>query len=241
MSNEIQKAEEATHDFTQEDLQRIEAFKEGGMLGLANITEVDITRMMDHYLSGMSYREISQILKKDRTVILFLSQKLDWFSMRKTYMQELQLTVRDRVLDAKLQSQEFLLHLGYALQRKIAKSVDRFLRTDSDEDAKLINPKEIEKYLKVVDSLHRLNGEMKPGFGDRPMVGLNAGEGMTIKKVGENEIQITPGTPNKGQVSSRLKQFADMKRNLEKEQNDAKLDDINNETDVEGDTDEIDE
>lgn len=228
MSNDIAKNQAATHDFTQEDLERIEKFKEGGCLGLAKLTDVDITRMMDHYLNGKSYREISKTLRIDRTTILYLSQKLNWFGMRKAYIEELGLTIRDRVLEAKLRSQEFLLGISFMLERKIGRTVEQYLRTESESDAVKINLKEVDKYLKIVDGIHRLQANLNPVDGTpQPLVGVNPGAGVNIRKIGENEIEITPSDPaNSGAVKSRLRKWADLKRDAENQEISKKRDDI---------------
>ena len=231
MSNDVLKPDEKpTHDFTMADLQKIQEFEDGGLLGLATTTDVDMARIMDHYLNGMSYREISQTTRIHKTTILYLSKRLNWFAMRREYLEDLALTLRDQVLESKLHSQKFLLRLGYMFERKIGKNVDKFLRSDSADDANKIDLKEIDKYLKVIESIHRLNGTLNSDSG-RPLVGVNPGEGMTITKVGDNEIQITPtNAANSGAVKSRLKEFADMKRNLEKEEIKPKRHDINKES-----------
>ena len=231
MSKDVSKtAEKPTHDFTNDDLSKIQAFEDGGMLGLAKITEIDMTRMMDHYLNGMSYREISKLLRIHKTTILYLSKKLSWFDMRTAYIEELGLTLRDQVLEAKLHSQKFLLNLGYMFERKIGRTVDQYLRSDKVEDGNKIDLKEIDKYLKVVESLQRLSGNLNTES-NRPLIGVNPGEGMTITKTGDNEIQITPSnTANTGAVKSRLREFADMKRNFEKASVNQKSADINKES-----------
>jgi hypothetical protein len=226
MANEIAKPEEnPTHDFTLEDLEKIEKFKNGGMLQLANVTENDIKRMMDMYLSGRTYRQISRIMSSDKSMIMYLSQKLDWYGMRKTYIEELGLILRDKVPESKLQSQEFLLKLQSTFERKIGRKMDRYLRTDDESVANAIDLKEIDKYLKIVETINRLNSDKS--FGERPMVGLNPGEGMTIQKIGENRIEITPTSG----IQTRLKEFADLKRKATQKQSS----DISKEQTTEGD------
>jgi antitoxin component of MazEF toxin-antitoxin module len=45
--------------------------------------------------------------------------------------------------------------------------------------------------MKSVDLLDRISSEKIP-TNSRPTVGLNLGDGVTVKKVGENEVTITP-------------------------------------------------
>jgi uncharacterized protein YnzC (UPF0291/DUF896 family) len=200
-----------TADFTMKDLELIEKFKENGMLGLHTLTEVDAERMMGLYMDGKSYRQIAQVTKKNKSIILFLAHKFKWFELRKEYLDELQATLKEKIVESKLQSQEFLLELVLAYQKKVSKNVHQYLRTDNAEFADQIDPKDINTVLKVMELLHKLSAE---NLGEKPpLVGLSGmGEGMTITKTGANSVEITPKSP----FSNKLKQFAEMKREQER-------------------------
>jgi len=201
-------------DFTMKDLEAIEKFKEDGMLGLHTLVETDVERMMGLYMDGKTYRQIAQVTKKNKTVILFLANKFKWFELRKEYLDELQATLKDKVLESKLQSQEFLLELVLAYQKKISKNIHQYLRTDDEKFADNVDNRDIATILKIMELLHKLNVENAGSVNkDAALVGLNGlGEGMTITKVGNNSVEITPKSP----FSSKLKQFADMKREQER-------------------------
>lgn len=202
-------------DFTMKDLEAIQKFKDDGMLGLHTITDVDVERCMSLYLDGKSYRQVAQVLKINKTVIMFLAHKFKWFELRQDYLAELGATLKDKIVESKLQSQEFLLELILAYQKKISKNIHQYLRTDNEAFADKIDPKDIGTILKVMELLHKINQENIGTPGDKSLVGLNGlGEGMTITKVGKDSIEITPKGPSA--YSSKLKQFADLKREQEK-------------------------
>ncbi len=201
-------------DFTMKDLQAIEKFKENGMLGLHTLKDTDCERCMGLYMDGKSYRQIAQVTKINKSVILFLAHKFSWFELRRDYLEELQATLKDKVMESKLQSQEFLLELVLAYQKKVSRNIHQYLRTDNEEFADRIDPKDISTVLKVMELLHKLSNENLGMPNDKALVGLNGlGEGMTITKTGANSVEITPKTP----FSSKLKAFADLKREQEKE------------------------
>jgi hypothetical protein len=203
------------HDFTVKDLESIEKFKEKGMIGLASLQDTDIHRMMQLYLDGKNYRQIATLLQKDKTTILFLSQKLDWPTMRKEYLEELIATLKDKVVESKLHDQEFLLHLSLAYRKKIGKNIDKYLKTDNAEFADKIDGKDISTYLKIADMLHNLSLSDLGNPKEKSLVSLNGmGEGVTITKTGANSVEITPKGPSA--VSNKLKMFADLKREQEK-------------------------
>lgn len=200
------------NDLTIKDLEDIEKFKEDGMIGLAQFTDVDIERCMGLYLDGKSYRQIAQVTRKNRTTIMFLGHKFKWFELRDNYLEELRATMPTKVIESKLQSQEFLLHLTLAYQKKIGKNIDQYLRTDDEKMVDKIDSKDLSTLLKVIEMTHKLNSE-NLGSSDKPLVGLNGmGEGVTITKTGENSVEITPKSP----VANRIKQMADFKREQER-------------------------
>lgn len=203
-------------DFTMKDLETIEKFKEDGMLGLHTLVDTDVERMMGLYLDGKTYRQISNVTKKNKAVVLFLAHKFKWFELRKDYLEELHATLPNKVLESKLQSQEFLLHLTLAYQKKIGKNIDQYLRTDDEKFADKIDSKDLSSLLKVIELLHRLSNEnLGNPNNDKSLVGLNGlGEGVTITKTGSNSVEITPKA---SPFASKLKQFADLQRQQEKE------------------------
>ena len=201
-------------DFTIKDLETIEKFKEDGMLGLHTLVETDVERMMGLYMDGKTYREIAALTKKNKAIILFLAHKFSWFEMRREYLDELHAIMKDKIIDAKLQDQAFLLHLSLAFKKKIGRNIDSYLRTDDVKFADQIDNKDLSTLLKIMELTQRFNSDNPGNLTEKPLVGLNGmGEGVTITKTGTNSVEITP--KNSG-YSSKLKQFAELKREQEK-------------------------
>lgn len=214
MSDEKQVATMPFADFTMKDLEIIEKFKEDGMIGLHTLVESDHERMMSLYLDGKSYRQIALLTKKHKSVVLFLAHKLKWFELRKEYLDELKATLPDKILDSKIQSQEFLMELIMAYRKKIGRNINEYLRTDNVEFHDRIDKNDVMTVMKVMELLHKLNSE-NLGNTDKSMVSLNGlAEGVTITKTGNNSVEITPKV---SPFNSKLKQFAEMKRQQEKQ------------------------
>lgn len=215
MSEEKQVTLIPQNDFTMKDLETIEKFKEDGMVGLHTLKDTDCERCMALYLDGKSYRQVAQVTKIRKDVILFLAHKFKWWELRKEYLDELQATLKEKVMESKLQSQEFLLELVLAYQKKISKNVHQYLRTDNAEFADRIDGKDIGTVLKVMELLHRLNSENFAVASDKSLVSLNGmGEGVNITRTGNNSVEITPRGP--GPFGTKLKQMAEMKREQER-------------------------
>lgn len=203
-------------DFTMKDLEFIQKFKDNGLLGLASVSHLDHERMLGLYMDGKTYRQIAAILHIKKDTILYLSYTQRWYEMRKDYLEEVGATMPNKILESKLQSQEFLLNLVTAYQKKIGKNVNDYFRTNDKEKMNSLDTKDVATYLKIYEMLHKVSAENAAN----PLVGLNGmGDGVTITKTGKNSVEITPkgGTP----IGSRLKQFAELKRQQEKEQQEA--------------------
>lgn len=207
--------EDPTTDLTANDLVAIDMFVNDGTPGLSSIDEVKMTRIMDLYLSGKTYRQISTTLRVNKSLVLYLSNRFKWFTMRQEYLADLEQSIRGRLIEAKIVNQDFLLQLQHMWQKKIGNSINKYLATDNEDHVNAIDLKEVDKYLKTVEMLHRLTADPKEGGQKAPLVGLNMGDGVTITKSEDgSSVEITP---KQKVVSDMLKQFADLKRAEEKD------------------------
>ena len=240
MSDDKKVALIPINDFTMKDMEAIEKFKEGGLLGLASFKDSDVERCQSLYTDGKTYRQIAQITKLDKTTILFLAHKFQWWEMRSQYLEELSVTLPQKVIQAKLQSQEFFLHLELAYKKKIGRDLDKYLRTDDPSHMDNIDMKDVGVLMKITELIHKLNNESFGTPNEKTLVALNGlGEGITLTKTGSNSVEITP---KPSLMSSKLKQFADLKRTLEQEKNlpkskpsDIVVEERNNKTESESD------
>lgn len=206
-------ANEPTTDISELDQVKINTYVAAGLPGLYELKDESVTRMMDLYLAGKPYSQISRILKVDTALVMFMSQKFNWFIARREYLFELEATIRNRLLESKVISQDFLLQLTHLYQKKIGKKVSSYLSTDDESHANAIDGKDVDKVLKIMDMLHKISSEAAVGKPTAPAVGLNLGEGVTVTKNEDGSVEITPKQKT---VSEMLKQFADARREAEK-------------------------
>lgn len=204
--------EEPKHDFSQKDLDIIASYKEGGLLDIATVDDKKLSSMLEMYLSGRTYRQISSVTQVKLEIVLYLSNRFNWFQLRQDYLVDLESSMRGRVIESKIISQDFLLQLLLMWQKKIGHKLNKYFSTDNENIVNEIDLKEIDKYLKTVEMLHKLSGDKSPGSDSRPMIGVNAGDGVTIVKKSDTEIEITPKTRA---IEDALKQFADARREEE--------------------------
>jgi len=198
-------------DISDESMKKVQKYIDSGLPGVSAVDETKIGKMMELYLSGKTYDQISTITRTDRVIVMYFSHKLNWCDIRKEYMVELADHMKRRVMEAKLQSQDFLLQLAQMWQKKIGHKITRYLETNNEEFSVQINLKEIDRYMKTIELLQKSTAEAPKDKG--PLIGLNLGEGATVTRNSDNQIEITPKQKAIGDV---LKHYADLRREEEK-------------------------
>lgn len=215
---------EPTSDFTTADLKAIEKFKDDGLPSVATLTDSTMVQALEMYLSGKSYREISQLVSKPKAMVLYLSEKYDWYGKRQEYLREIHDNMLQRTIEAKLVGQDFLIQLKQFFEKKIGRNINNYMRTDNEAFAALVDMKEIDKYIKTFETLDKLTTVKQPKSDkpSAPTIGINAGSsGVTITKTGENTVEVTPTEKPK----SALEKFAEeRRREAEKTLSDIKKD-----------------
>lgn len=202
-------AKRPTTDLTEDDMIKVNKFMEEGLPGISKINEQVLFRMTDMYLSGSSYWQISSALQIPRTMVLYVSHSSGWYLAKREYLNELQEQIKGRVIDSKLVSQDFLLLLSQAFQKRISGRLRQYLATGNEEQMDAIDLKEIQQLQKTIEMINDLNSEGKDSKGRSPAVGLNLGDGVTIERSGDNKVTITPKEKTLGDM---LKKFADSRR-----------------------------
>jgi hypothetical protein len=197
-------------DISDLSMQKVQRFIDAGLPGIGKVDEQKIAKMTELYLAGKTYDQISNITRIDRVTVMYLSYRLNWCETRKDYMVELNDHIKRRIMEAKLTSQDFLLQLSQAYEKKIGHKITRYMATDNEEFTDQINLKELDRYLKMVELLQKSTAEHKE---KGPLVGLNIGDGATITRNGDNELEITPKQRAIGDV---LKHYADLRREEDK-------------------------
>ena len=219
-------------DITPKELIKVTEFKEAGCPGLSTLVsnEVTLTKAYGLYMDGKTYHEIATITGVKKDVILYVAHKHDWFGTKMEHLAILDANIKDRILQAKLVDQDFVLQIKQFFIKKIGRKMTRFMASGDEETANAVNKSDIELYMKAVDLLDKISTEKVP-TNSRPTVGLNLGDGVTVRKIGENEVSITPKQKTHADM---LKEFANMKRDEEaKSTNDIKSEDTETNTEQE--------
>lgn len=201
-------------DISDSEMNKVRLYIEHGMPGLVDIKESQIYQMIDLYLSGSTYTQIANTLELKKVTVMYLAQSQNWYMMKQEYLNEIQEKIKNRVVDSKLRSQEFMLTLVQAWQKKVGKQLTKYLSTNDPQHMEDLDLKEIAQLMKAIEIVNDLDNTGKSPGGKPPAIGLNLGsEGVTVEKTGHNTISITPKEKSVGDI---LKQYADSNREKEK-------------------------
>jgi hypothetical protein len=198
-------------DISDVSMKKVQRFIDDGLPGIAVIDEEKLAKITELYLAGKTYDQISKAVRVERTIVMYASYKYNLCDIRKEYMVELGDHMKRRVLEFKLMSQDHLLNLAQMYHKKHGNKIMRYLETNDEAHTDQINLKELDRYMKIVDLIQKSVAE--PAKDKGPLIGLNLGEGATVTRNSENEIEITPKQKAIGDV---LKHFADLRREEEK-------------------------
>jgi antitoxin component of MazEF toxin-antitoxin module len=200
-------------DITAKEFQALEKYKEAGLPSITSISDVGLTKALEMYMSGKTYHEIAKIIGTKKEIILYYAQKFNWYQTKMEHMEILDANLKERILQANLTNQNFMLQIQQFYLQKIGHKMNKYFATGDDELAAQVYTKDVEMYYKAVDLMNKLTTE-KPAPGARgPAVGLNLGDGVSIQKIGENEVVITPKNKTTAEM---LAELANLKRAEEK-------------------------
>lgn len=201
-----------TSDITSKELQQIEKYKEAGLPGVTSISDVGVAKAIDMYMGGKTYHEIAKVLSIKKDIILYLGYKFNWYGTKMEHLEILDANLKERILQANLVNQDFMLQIQEFFKQKIGTKMSRYFATGDDDVAKMVDRKDIEMYYKAVELLSKLTTDKPPQGQRNPTVGLNLGDGVSVKKVGDNEVIITPKARTVGEM---LNELANLKRKEE--------------------------
>lgn len=200
-------------DLMESEKNAVQEYIESGLPGIADINETQLYRMVDLYMGGSTYTQISVILRVKKTIVLYLAHSNNWFLAKREYLNEIQEKMRNRVIDSKLRNQEFTLLVVQAYQKKITEQLTKFLSTNDPAHMEEVDLKELGQLMKVIEMVNGLDETGKDKQGKTPAIGLNIGDGVSIQKTGDNTVSITP---NRANIGDMLRGIADSQREQQK-------------------------
>jgi len=199
-------------DLLPAQLNRVHKFIEDGMPGVAALKDTTLHQIMELYLDGKTYKQISQALRVKQDLVMFLSHKFKWHEAKWEHLSEIQQNAQAKVLEEKLTNMDFTQQLNHALRAKMKKPINKWIATGDDSMLQDLNFKDIDTYLKVTEAHSRLTAEPKAAP-KAPTVNINMGNsGINIKNSDET---IDISSPRQNFHSQQLQNMAEFRRGQE--------------------------
>jgi len=202
-------------DMTESEVALVKKFIDQGLPRIAEITEDQMVRMLDLYLKGNTYTQIAHMLRLQRVYVLYFAYKANWEQMKVEYLNEVQEKIKNRVIESKLRSKEFILLAIQSWQQKLGDKFTAFIATSDERHLEGLDFREVNSLLKLIEMINEMDGAGQGKDGKTSPVGINLGSnGVILEKLSDNSMSVTPkDAPDMGDLLQRL---ADERRSKEK-------------------------
>lgn len=209
-------------DFTQKELDSLNSFMAEGMPGYGSVNEATLQKMVDDYLIGKTYSQISRANNLRKEIVLYASHKHHWLELRTVRQNQLNDSLDERIAYSEIDGRHFIVDMDIALRKYFKAQIEGYHRTGDNSYIALLDTKLMEKYLKIHEII--LSGDIGKAPQIPSPVGINPGpNGVTVSKNEDGSMDITP----KADMSEILKNMSEAKKAKEKEAQAVKLADIN--------------
>lgn len=194
-NNLPQIQDERLTDLSPKDLEDIQEYKNQGFPMIGRITESDIFRWFELYMSGKQYDEIAKITKHQRIPIIYTSYKQEWFEKRQKHYSELISNLSNRITTIKVNSIDTLATIMMALNKYYNNKFNAYLATNDNTIIDQLDTKLLSHFYKSTELIEKLTGNSddsrdKP---TSPLVNLNflGGSVQVSDNNGIKPIEIT--------------------------------------------------
>ena len=179
-------------DFLPEETEQLRLFRESGLKGISQIKEVHTFNWFNLYMSDKTYQEIADITKSDKNLILYLSDKLDWFGKKMSYYNNAQGKISDKLSNTKLKSLDFLTTLAESYGKVYGSKLNVAIMNNDFKVLEEIDPKQMSVYFKSLEMIQKLTATPQAPKSNNMSVNVNLNNETQIKKVDENTLVISP-------------------------------------------------
>ncbi len=195
-----------TGDFTNWDLTVLGRFKDQGLPNVSRVTSDQLSEMVNLYMNGETYNNISMRLNIKKAVVLYYAEKQDWFGQKQRYLQDLATNLGHKVASAKLEGVDHLVNTFHFFKDYYDNKFSNFSRTKDDRVAESVNTKFMPHMFKAIEMLQKIGA---PDANQVAQVNINLTGSATVKSDG-NKVDISSN--EQPSVEEVLAHLAKMKR-----------------------------
>jgi len=193
-------------DLTHWDETVLGKFKDDGLPGISKITPDQMTQMFELYMQGRTYNQISQIVNVKKGIVLYFSEKSQWYAQKQAYLTDMSNHLSGKISAAKMESVDFLADTFYFFQQYYKSKMDNYAKTKDDRIVESMSSKFLPYMFKAAESLQKIGDENSK---NAAAVNINVGAGANISSDGKTMNINTADQNNLEQIFTML---AKMKR-----------------------------
>ena len=184
-----------SEDMTLEEKKSLNDYVSNGTPGISRVTEVDIFKWLELYMSGKTYGEIATITKSKKDLILYISNKSKWNEKRLEHYKDLTDNMADKIKNVKLKNTNTVASIINALGRYYGDKFDEFLATNNNNIIEEMDTKMLAQYYKSMEILDKIIAGSSSGSGKKePTVNVNISGSAEIKKLDDDTVEVTDTT-----------------------------------------------
>lgn len=199
-------------DLSAEDLERVRAFQEAGMPGLAHATPVVQEKMQRLYMSGRSYAQVARATNSKKDLVLYLAHREGWYAAKVEASRETLEQVARRVAELRTESAMFMADVVTCWNKYMGGKALSYLSTGNPADAaEVLYNKNLPNYIKSVELLEKLAALISSG-GDGGGGGAGGGSGQVLLQMLGGQVHIGGGSEPPSSFAQALKAMADQAR-----------------------------
>ena len=190
-------APEKIIDLNEEELAQVQEYKNNGLPMISKVTESDIFKWFELYMSGKQYNDIVEITNCEKVQLLYIAYRQDWCEKRQNYYNNIINGLSTKLTNLKLGSIDTVTTIVAALNKYYGNKFNRYLATNDNSIIDSLDTKLLSYFYKSIEAIERLTtiaGDSGgKGGGQSPLININLLGGKEIKTIDGNdqEFEIT--------------------------------------------------
>lgn len=174
------------NDMSLKDMKSIEKYRENGCPGLVKITDADVVKVLNLYMSGLTYSEISRNLKIKKDIILYLSHRNNWFQKRLDKIEDISHSLLDKIAQSKKETANTLALANTTLSKYVSEKLQNYIATGDPKFIEDMDDKVLSSLIKSNEALDRL----LKGNGGVPDIQINLNQTTNNDKPQDIEVKV---------------------------------------------------
>ena len=202
-------------DMAKDEKEALAEYKRNGCPGLVGVTEVDVFKWFQLYMSGKTYTEMAKITNKKKNLILYISNKSQWHEKRMQHYNDISENLLGKIQRAKLNGANTVVSIMNSLGKYYGDKFDNFLSMKDNTIIECLDTRLLAQYYKSMETLDKIILSAMDGKGPEktPAVTVNIAGDAIVEQTGDETLDIT----KEEGVSKALRALAHMKKASEKE------------------------